>query len=1257
MPIPAPKLSPAEPVPFTEAIDWFGQQAPWISGSSWSTMAGLAAEKGDQVSSTILLTMLDDVWTQMDKAMVEGLPYGDFVRNVGEHLDRNWYDVDSPRLKLIYHNNVGNALMAGRYAQAEDPDVMEARPWWLFDGIADFRQSPICLVRDGIVLPADDPWWKANKPLLHHRCRSGIITLDAEDAKEFGGQTPASKLVGLLPAQKGWGKPASWIDWKPKPEDYHALLAAEYQKWTSGQDYIHEKGEWDAKWHRVAAMQAFQKRAAEAAESLSVKLKADEATLNAPFGNVEWGKDPKYDGLALNGVKIQPAPDGYWTGIKDVVTGEPEIPTNLGKVSSGIIVMEDDGRIWVVEPKDHFGGYVNTMPKGKLEPGLSAQQNALKELYEEAGLSAEITGYVGDFKGTTGVSRYYLAKRTGGQPWTAHWESQAVKLVTVQDALDTKLNTERDKEIVVVLLAKHAGLEPPAGLKTYVAPVKVQPAIVSQPVAAPATFIPQPAKTEGMPFGLDPSKFAYVASKPGGSTPGTIVAHPDAPGQTFMLKRLQDDFKAEAEVTGGALYGLVNDDVVTVEMADPALVPKSLSANFVTVQKMEPGTVGLTSVIGYKGHPDFTALSTDQQADLIAHGVASWIAGEHDGHAEQYLLKGGKLLRIDLGQALKYTLTTGDKLDMDYHPNEMYGEARPAHMQLLKAIQAGTIDASVLHHPKIKAAVERAGKLTEGQIEKALGKYGDLHRGGRTKAEIVGLLKERAVGAKADWAKLFEKVTGKKFEWEASVKPKAQPKPEEPKQARAKPSDAAPKIQQGVALPKIDKQLETFGAVTVAADGDKLRGQAWRVQKSERVNNRNSEPVYTFTGELDQSVWSDVENTLRKRGAESKAWETFPRVGLFDAGDTAKRPVKQLDVRKSSSFLGNAMVYSDPDMTYQVTFGDSSAKTIQRGQVKIEVFSGDAAEAQELFRRALAATGLDKHKLDAKPTPDQARVAAMNRALWNIQGGEFVPNQDIEHLKEELDSHKIGESDLGVAHNSLGYSEPRINGRWQKYRKDGARFLYHQFRPEANPLKGISGADGGKGGVLSTVARSENGIVIGGMSSSTDLETGGASSAFTRLVGKPGTSSGSDWYSEHNYTAILSPKILDRTDFYGYNSDSFGRTNDSGFKQREGADDLVKKIANQGSSSNELMFRNAVAREDILFFAAPSQQKRLEMIVVLANAGVTTIRGQSIMEMVVVMTTPSDMSRLNEKNPVHAFLMGKRETYPDWSEKYGGSNE
>lgn len=54
---------------------------------------------------------------------------------------------------------------------------------------------------------------------------------------------------------------------------------------------------------------------------------------------------------------------------------------------------------------------------------------AIKEAFEETGLMVELVGFLVDVLRTTTYSRYYLARRIGGNPADMAWEAQAVMLV------------------------------------------------------------------------------------------------------------------------------------------------------------------------------------------------------------------------------------------------------------------------------------------------------------------------------------------------------------------------------------------------------------------------------------------------------------------------------------------------------------------------------------------------------------------------------------------------------------------------------------------------------------------------------------------------------------------------------------------------------------------------------------------------------------------------------------------------------------
>lgn len=80
------------------------------------------------------------------------------------------------------------------------------------------------------------------------------------------------------------------------------------------------------------------------------------------------------------------------------------------KLSAGAVIREEDGRVWLFEPTNRFGGYVRTFPKGTVEAGYSLAATAAKEAFEEVGLLVEIGAPIADVERTTSVCRYFLAR-------------------------------------------------------------------------------------------------------------------------------------------------------------------------------------------------------------------------------------------------------------------------------------------------------------------------------------------------------------------------------------------------------------------------------------------------------------------------------------------------------------------------------------------------------------------------------------------------------------------------------------------------------------------------------------------------------------------------------------------------------------------------------------------------------------------------------------------------------------------------------
>lgn len=126
------------------------------------------------------------------------------------------------------------------------------------------------------------------------------------------------------------------------------------------------------------------------------------------------------------------------------------MPNICGKDSAaGAVVVEADGRIWVIAPTNGYGGYLRTFPKGRLN-GMSPHGTAVKEVFEETGLRVELTGYLCDAIRSVTIARYYLARRLGGSPAAMGWESQAVLLVPPVQ-LSKVLQHPNDKAILAAL--------------------------------------------------------------------------------------------------------------------------------------------------------------------------------------------------------------------------------------------------------------------------------------------------------------------------------------------------------------------------------------------------------------------------------------------------------------------------------------------------------------------------------------------------------------------------------------------------------------------------------------------------------------------------------------------------------------------------------------------------------------------------------------------------------------------------------------
>lgn len=165
---------------------------------------------------------------------------------------------------------------------------------------------------------------------------------------------------------------------------------------------------------------------------------------------------PGLNGIAFRPWREAPRDDAGWAqpGQESQENfGEPPfVPAPGKRVAAGVVILEDDGRVWVVHPSNAFGGYRATFPKGTRDPGMSLRATAIREAFEESGLHVTLTGFLADLTRSRSRTRYYLGRRMGGCPSDMGWESQAVSLVP-RAQLGKLLVNPNDGPLVAMLLA------------------------------------------------------------------------------------------------------------------------------------------------------------------------------------------------------------------------------------------------------------------------------------------------------------------------------------------------------------------------------------------------------------------------------------------------------------------------------------------------------------------------------------------------------------------------------------------------------------------------------------------------------------------------------------------------------------------------------------------------------------------------------------------------------------------------------------
>ncbi|MBI3632512.1 MAG: hypothetical protein HY225_03625 [Candidatus Vogelbacteria bacterium] len=245
---------------------------------------------------------------------------------------------------------------------------------------------------------------------------------------------------------------------------------------------------------------------------------------------------------------------------------------------------------------------------------------------------------------------------------------------------------------------------------------------------------------------------------------------------------------------------------------------------------------------------------------------------------------------------------------------------------------------------------------------------------------------------------------------------------------------------------------------------------------------------------------------------------------------------------------------------------------------------------------------------DALLTPDEKaeRLYKIKRYRW----AHKFPDERV--LTPEEDKYAI--SSLERKEVAPGYFTFVEHGRAKKMEEAAPFFLYHHISEErcVNLPEVIK-----SNSLVSTHERFRRGLKVHGMSSETDMGRGGGDGFFLRMwADQEGNGS---FVIDSGATLIFDNSILDRTDYYCYKSDRYGRTDPETFKNRMTPEDLLALQTEFGRrNGNELIFRHGISFADVKLIVTGNETARSNILNNLSKAGISNINGRLPEDFVVV---------------------------------------
>lgn len=188
-------------LPFAEQIAFFRRKLN-LPTEGWTDIYKAEHDWAFVVAGANRDAIVADFRAAVERAIADGATLAEFRKDFDAIVAKHGWDYNGGRdwrSRVIYETNLNTSYAAGRYEQ------LQAAPLWQYVH-ADWVQNPRHqhLSWDGLVLPKDDPWWRAHYPPNGWGCQCSVRGLWPDDLAELGKQGPdAAPEVKLVEREIG----------------------------------------------------------------------------------------------------------------------------------------------------------------------------------------------------------------------------------------------------------------------------------------------------------------------------------------------------------------------------------------------------------------------------------------------------------------------------------------------------------------------------------------------------------------------------------------------------------------------------------------------------------------------------------------------------------------------------------------------------------------------------------------------------------------------------------------------------------------------------------------------------------------------------------------------------------------------------------------------------------------------------------------------------------------------------------------------